>query len=120
VMNMHNSVIRVTDLIGGRVGIAADDAQRVYSKIEPRIRKRSPVVVSFENVRILVPLFLNTAIGQLYGSFDESVIDDYLTIEGMDSDDLALLSRVRANAKRYYANREAYDNAWALNDALKE
>ncbi len=116
---MQSHMVRVTDLIGGQVGISDDDGQRVYATIEPCIRKRSPIVVSFENITTLVPLFLNTAIGQLYGTYEESVINDNLIIEGMSRDDLALLEHVREHAKRYYANREGYDLAWAMNDKQK-
>ncbi len=115
-MNMQTHVIRVTDLIGSQVGISADDGQRVYSKIEQCIKNRNQVVVSFENINTLVPLFLNTAIGQLYGTYEETIIDDCLIIEGMGSDDLALLKGARESAKRYYANRDGYDLAWAMND----
>lgn len=112
-------MVRVTDIIGGHIGISADDGQRVYSKIEQFIRNRSPIVVSFESITTLVPSFLNTAIGQLYGIYEESVINDNLIIEGMSREDLALLQHVREHAKRYYANREGYDLAWAMNDKRK-
>lgn len=112
-------MVRVTDIIGGHIGISADDGQRVYRAIESCIRNRSPIVVSFESITTLVPLFLNTAIGQLYGTYEESVINDNLIIEGMSRDDLALLEHVREHVKRYYANREGYDRAWAMNDKQK-
>ncbi|MBK5247300.1 MAG: STAS-like domain-containing protein [Peptostreptococcaceae bacterium] len=104
--------IKVSELIGNQICISADDGQKVYNKIEQLVREGKQVTVSFANVTMLVSLFLNVAIGQLYGSFDEQHIRNQLKVEGLAPDDMELLKRVVDNAKKYYPNKKAYDAAW--------
>jgi hypothetical protein len=103
--------IKVAALIGNLVCISADDGQKVYTKIEQLMREGKRITVSFENVTMLISLFLNVAIGQLYGTFDEQTIHNQLRVEGLEPDDMELLKRVVDNAKKYYSNKESYDVA---------
>jgi len=63
--------IRVADLIGGPLCISAEDGQKVFEKILPLLKKSRSVNISFDHVDMVISLFLNVAIGQLYGSFSE-------------------------------------------------
>ncbi|HPJ27072.1 MAG TPA: STAS-like domain-containing protein [Synergistaceae bacterium] len=112
--------IKIADLIGSELCISAEDGQKVFGKLEPLVRAGKQVVISFENVTLLISLFLNVAIGQLYGSFSEDAIRGQLRVEGLSSDDMELLKRVVDNAKRYYANKESYDEAWLEEDGNEE
>lgn len=58
---------------------------------------------------MLISLFLNVAIGQLYGTFDEQTIRNQLRVEGLEQDDKELLKIVVDNAKKYYSNKQSYD-----------
>lgn len=104
--------IKVSELIGSPICISADDGQKVYNKIEQLIHVGKEVTVSFENVTMLISLFLNVAIGQLYGSFNEQTIRNQLKVEGLAPDDMELLKRVVDNAKKYYPKKKTYDAAW--------
>ncbi|KAF1082366.1 MAG: hypothetical protein GQF41_1087 [Candidatus Rifleibacterium amylolyticum] len=111
---MNNPVtIKIADLIGSSLCISAEDGQKVFEKIKPLIQEGRTVVVSFERVTMLISLFLNAAIGQLYGTFSEEEIRARVNVNGLADDDLEMLKRVVDNAKRYYANPKDYDAAWS-------
>ncbi len=114
---MNNQIkLKVTDLIGSPLCISTEDGQKVFSKIDYFMKDGKQVTVSFENVTMLISLFLNVVIGQLYGSFSEEVIRALLKVEGLSSDDMELLKRVVDNAKKYYSNKKSYDEAWLEED----
>lgn len=110
---MNNTItIDVAELIGSRTCIAADDAQQVFDKTKSLLLENKKVTLSFSRVKLMISLFLNVAIGQLYGSFSEEKINNDFSTEGLDDDDQQLLQQVIANAKKYYGNQQGYDAAW--------
>lgn len=110
---MSNQVkIKITDLIGSSLCISAEDGQKIYEKIVNLLDAKKNVNISFENVTMIISLFLNISIGQLYGKYSEDFIKSNIKVEGLFDDDLELLKRVVDNAKKYYSNRESYDTAW--------
>ncbi len=112
--------IKVSDLIGGQFCISAEDGQKVFRKIEQLIRDGRLITISFKNVTMLISLFLNVAIGQLYGSLSEDAIRAQLKVDGLSPDDMELLKRVVDNAKKYYSNKHSYDDAWLEEDENEE
>lgn len=112
--------IKIADLIGSPLCISAEDGQKVFVKIEQLVKDGKQITISFENVTTLISLFLNVAIGQLYGSFSEDAIRTQLKVEGLSSDDMDLLKRVVDNAKKYYSNKKSYDDAWLEEDNNEE
>lgn len=110
---MDNSVnIKVADLIGSPLCISSEDGNKVYDQISALIKDGRDIVLSFERVKLLISLFLNAAIGRLYGSFNEDEIRAHLRVEGLTPEDMEILKKVVANAKKYYANPRQYDEAW--------
>ena len=108
----NNVIIRVADIIGSSLCISAEDGQKVFAKLAPLIKEGKHVTISFERVTTLISLFLNAAIGQLYGSFSEDQVRAQLKVAGLADDDLEILKRVVDNAKKYYTNPQQYDEAW--------
>ncbi len=105
-------IIRVADLIGSSSCISAEDGQKVFNTLVPFLKSRKEVIISFERISTLISLFLNVAIGQLYGVFSENEIRALIKVDGLACDDLEILKRVVENAKKYYANPKGYDAAW--------
>ena len=103
---------KVLAIVGGPLCVSASDGQRVFEKIVPLLREGRKVSLSFQGVETLISAFLNAAVGQLYGEFSEERIRELLSVRDMSPDDLAILKRVVENAKRYFANPQAYDEAW--------
>lgn len=104
--------IKVVDLIGSQLCISAEDGQKVFEKVLPLLKDGKPVIISFDHVGMVISLFLNVAIGQLYGSFSEDEVRALVRVEGLSGDDMELLKRVVDNAKKYYSNPKGYDAAW--------
>jgi hypothetical protein len=110
---MNNRIlVKVTDVIGGTLCISAEDGQKVYEKLEPLLKSGKQVTISFDGVSMLISLFLNVAIGQLYGTFREDEVRALVRVEDLSREDMELLKRVVDNAKKYYANPKGYDQAW--------
>lgn len=110
---MSNRIlIKVTDVIGSPLCISAEDGQKVFEKLEPLLKSGKQVTISFDRVSMLISLFLNVAIGQLYGSFSEDEVRSLVIVEALSGEDMELLKRVVDNAKKYYANPRDYDTAW--------
>jgi hypothetical protein len=105
-------IVRVFDIVGGPLCVSADDGQTVHDKIAPLLREGRQLVISFAKVDTLISAFLNAAVGQLYGEFPEERIRELLSVRDMAPEDLDLLKRVIDNAKIYFKNRQAYDQAW--------
>lgn len=118
---MDKSVtVKVADLLGSPLCISSEDGQKVFDKVSALLKAGTGVIISFDRVKMLISLFLNVAIGQLYGSFSEDEIRSKLQVEGLSGDDMELLKRVVDNAKRYYANPKQYDDAWQSGENEEE
>lgn len=114
---MTQETLFVKKIINSPLGISAEDGQKVFDLINKNIAEGKIVTLSFKNITMLISLFLNVAIGQLYGCLKEEKIRAQLKVEGLSADDLELLKRVIENAKKYYANKKSYDEAWQEEDA---
>ena len=111
------TTIKINDIIGTSIGVSSEDGQKVFEAIFPLLEQEKSVVLSFENMEIVISAFLNVAIGQLYGVLDEQRIKQFLSIEekSITAEDKYLLKRVVDNAKKYFSNKEtqaAYDQSW--------
>ena len=103
--------ISIFEVVGSSLCVASNDGQKVYDRLDAALKANRVVALSFHNVTTLTSAFLNAAIGQLYGTFNEDQIRVQLKVEDMEQDDLALLKRVVDNAKLYFKNKEAYNKA---------
>ena len=103
--------LSVYEIVGSALCVASDDGQKVYDRIEAALKEGRSVALSFRNVTSLTSAFLNAAIGQLYGSFDEEQIRARLKVQNMEADDRALLKRVVDTAKEYFKDPHRFDQA---------
>ena len=94
--------ISMFEVVGGPLCVASNDGQKVYDRIAAVLKTNRSVTLSFHKITMLTAAFLNTAIGQLYGTFSEEEIRSQLKVKDIESDDLALLKRVVDNAKLYF------------------
>jgi Icc-related predicted phosphoesterase len=101
-------IIRVYEVVGNGLCVASDDGQKVHDQITRTFREGKKILLSFQNVEMLTPTFLNAAIGQLYGEFPEAQIKANLSVTEMESDDLELLKRVVDTAKDYFRDHQRH------------
>ena len=105
--------LKIFDIVGGTVWVSTEDGQKVFDKITAAFKADRSVVLSFANRENLITAFLNAAIGQLYGGqYEEAFLKEHLEFADISDDDRTMLVRAIDNAKRYFANRPAYDRAW--------
>ena len=109
--------MRVYEIVGSGICVAADDGQKVYDQIAAVIAAGRTVTLSFLNVEALTSAFLNTAIGQLYGELPEEDIRANLEVADMTQEDLGLLKRVVDTAKAYFHDPERF--AIAMGEAAE-
>ena len=102
--------ISIFEVVGSPLCVASGDGQKVYDRIAAVLKQDRRVSLSFRNVSTLTSAFLNTAIGQLYGTFTADQIRALLKVEDMEADDVALLRRVVGTAKRYFQDPERFNN----------
>jgi hypothetical protein len=103
--------INIYSEVGTSFCVAAEDGEQVFRKISEAIKNGKKVVISFLNVEIVTSAFLNSAIGQLYGSFDEDLLKNSLGVEDIDDDDKLLLKRVVETAKAYYKDKDQFEKS---------
>ena len=110
--------ISLFEIVGSPFCVASDDGQKIHYRLDVALKANREVVLSFRNVTALTAAFLNTAIGQLYGTFSEKHIRDLLRVEDAEQDDLALLKRVVDNAKLYFKDPKRYNQV--VRDVLED
>lgn len=103
--------ISVFESTGSQLCVASGDGEKVFRRLERALDRGLPIILSFRNVHTLTSAFLNAAIGQLYGRFEETRIRELLSVEDIEPDDRALLKRVVDTAKLYFKNKVAFDDA---------
>ena len=101
--------ISISEVVGGPLCVATSDGQKVFDRLAAALEANRDVAVSFHNVTALTAAFLNTAIGQLYGTFSEEKIRSLMKVEDAEQDDLALLKRVVDNAKLYFKDQQRFN-----------
>ena len=105
--------LKIFDIVGSPVWVSTEDGQKVFQEITAALSANAAVELSFADRENLITAFLNAAIGQLYGgTYEESFLKEHLIFSDTTDDDRAMLERVTENAKRYFANRQGYDQAW--------
>ena len=100
---------QVYGIVGSPLCVATEDGQKVFDQIAPFLERGHSVELSFLNVEIMATAFLNTAIGQLYGQFEEETIDSLLIVRDLLPEDETLLALVKESSKRYFEDPDRYD-----------
>ncbi|MPM59409.1 hypothetical protein SDC9_106251 [bioreactor metagenome] len=106
---MESVKINVVDVIGSEFCVSTEDARKLYDNVSHCITEKRKVVLSFKNVRFLTPLFLNMSICQLYGQFEEDIINDYVSIVDIDENNKRMLSIQKKRANHYFKNPELFN-----------
>src|SRR5436305_11576577 len=103
--------IRLLAVLGSPYAVSSADGSAVHEQIANAFRKGDDVVLSFAGLEDVTSAFLNGAIGQLYGEFDEDVIRTHLQVLEAEEGHLLLLKRVVERAKEFFRDPEHYRSA---------
>jgi len=101
--------MRIYELVGSSLCVASQDGQKVFEQIQQALKDEKKVRLSFQNVESLTSAFLNAAVGQLYGFFDNDFLKESLSVADIGKDDLALLKRVIDTAKQYFKDPDVIE-----------
>jgi hypothetical protein len=90
----------------GPLCLTAEDGERVQGEIVEQLRQPSshPVEVDFAGVRVLASPFLNAAVGSLVRDRSPEELNKRMRFLNLSADNAALVRRVIANAREYFAN----------------
>jgi len=103
--------ISISEVVGGPLCIDTDDGDRVRKRIVPVLREGRRIVLSFAGVEMVIPAFLSSAIGQLYGEFSEARVDSLMVIQDLPGGTRPTIETSRRWAKAYYRDPVAYRRA---------
>jgi STAS-like domain of unknown function (DUF4325) len=103
--------ICVCEIVGGSLCVATEDGDRVRQRITPALREGRRVLLSFAGVEMLIPAFLSSAIGQLYGQFPEDQVDGLVECRDLPDNTQAAVVSSRRWAKAYYRDPAGYEKA---------
>ena len=102
---MSNKInISIFDIVKEDFCALPGQGNSVFEVLDENIRQNKHVTISFKNINLVTPTFLNVAIGQLYGKHDWDKLKKLLSvdIENTDPEDIKLIKRVVDNAKHYF------------------
>lgn len=110
---MHEQItVEVSKLALNSFMPDCDDAYKLFIEIMDNFYKKNIVTVSFENVEIILPIFINISICILYRYYDDIFINSHLNIINIDKDTERLIPYQIKRAKGYYENPEYYDRVY--------
>ena len=108
--------ITVIEVAGTECCVAARDGQKVHDRIRAAFCESRSVEVSFEGISDITPAFLNSAVGQLYGSIPADGIEINISFTDIPKEDEFILKRIIERAKTYFEN--AYSCRKVISDEL--
>ncbi len=113
---MKKLIIEISKIVDGGICVAADDGKKVYDKIYDALSQGNFVTISFYGVTRMTTAFLNAAVGQMYGDFDENFIKTHLTAPiNYEPWHLTRLKLVTDRAKLYFKNPQLVESVLKAN-----
>ena len=108
------TLVKIASVVGSGICVAAEDGEKVYQIIHESLEKGENVTLSFKGIEDLTSVFLNAAIGPLYGEFPEGFLKAHMNPpQDASQQDLDTLRRCVMRAKEYYKNPERFQSAEA-------
>ena len=109
---MNNEVIiNVVKVVGDSICVTDEDGKKVYDVINNALSDGKKIIISFDGVTDLTSAFLNNAIGQLYGNFDEAFVKSKISVTDISKIDVVILKRVVDRAKSFFDDPDHYTRA---------
>jgi len=101
--------LNVRSLIDTKIASFSGQGDVVFREIKIFFDKNEKVVLSFKDMELITPTFLNAAIGQLYGIYPRHKIKELLSVDDIEDDDLYIIKRVVDNAIEFFKRRNVYE-----------
>ena len=115
---MKRIAIDIFNIVGGQLCFSSDDGEKVYKLLKKALDVGEAIIISFRKINVITPTFLNSAIGQLYRDFPETVIEEKIQFADIEPDDLKIVNKVKSTAKLFYENPERMEQS--IREILEE
>ena len=104
---MSKKIVNVQEIIGSDIAVRREDGEKVRNEIEKIINDEDSALISFKDIRCMTTSFLNSAIGFLYGEFDQETVKNHIDISDCEKNDLHTIKVVVDNAKKFYEKEKS-------------
>ena len=98
-----SEVFNIRRSINSDAALSVVAADEIFSKLVDHLEQGVQVEVDFEGIRNATTVFLNTAVGQLYGRFEPAYVDDHLSIVNANPLVSNMVRMTVKNAKLFYS-----------------
>jgi hypothetical protein len=101
--------LKVKDIINSEWAVSTENAGDVFDLISAHLQSDDKVILSFDDIKLMTPIFFNLAVGCLYRDFEQEFIESrlsYINLPEYDSDKLIRIYCDRAI--RYFKNYEYF------------
>lgn len=102
-------IIDVAEVINNPSALTQEQGDIINNLIVSAFENNQKVKLNFDNVESMISPFLNNAIGKLYEKYTSDEIQKNLDLSNFPKEKISTLNLVISNAKKYYANREAFE-----------
>jgi len=109
---METLKIVVFELVGNDAAVTSEDGEVLFERISKAFQNKKSVILDFNNIQLVTSTFLNAAIGQLYGTYEDSFVKQHLKQENMLPEDKHLLKKVIERAKDYFKNKDVIEKSF--------
>lgn len=100
---MENIMIILKDIVGEKA-IEPNRGEDIRNLIVSNINDGNSVTVDFQGIKAMLSLFLNPAIGDLYGELPSETIKERFKVINVPSEYALTLKKVIERAKQFYSN----------------
>lgn len=104
-MDSAETAIDVKRLVGSDFALSADSGDRVFAAIDDALREGRLVVLDFAGLDNATTVFLNAAVGRLYGSYDADRLREQVRVANANELVARMFRLVTKNAKRYFEDQ---------------
>lgn len=108
---MEVITLDVALLINSPSALTREQGTVIYTQIVKNLNDGNKVILDFHNIESLITPFLNVSIGKLYETFNSTQLNHQLEIKNAPDGTNSKFQMVIANAKQYYANKDAFKKA---------
>lgn len=101
---MNQKVITIKDIIGTENAITREDATKVEKFIVEALTNKESITVSFKNIKIVTPSFLNVVVGDLFANFTREQINTINFIDCTENTKY-LINFIKEEAEKYFSEK---------------
>lgn len=94
--------IKVQEIINSQNAVTPASGDLLYDKILKNLEGGVETIIDFSGIRYLNTAFLNSAIGQLYATYEREQLNHYLHVINLNDSDLIIFKKVTNRARDFF------------------